>query len=275
MTSLPPERRSYVIGKFGQVHIREQGYQQQASIPLLLVHQTPWSSLQYLRTAPLLAAGGFHTIAPDSPGYGLSDPPQTALTLTDYADNLAIVLDKLGLARAAIAGHHTGAMIALIFAARYPDRTLAVVTDNAPFYTPEERTERLARAPQAYPLKPDGSHFTDRWSLMRRISDPEMSNEMVNLAVLTFFNNELIKGSEKDLGHAAAFQHDLAADLPAISAPTLIIASRNDPIFASGRRLTAMRPDFAYQEFPGGTATVLESPQLWAKTIGAFITANN
>ena len=257
------ERRRYVDGRFGQVHLRETGQ----GTPVLLIHQTPWSSLQFLRAAPLLAARGLHAIAPDTPGYGLSDPPQTDPGIADYADNLVSVLDALGIVRAAIAGHHTGAMIALAFAARHPDRTLAVVADNAPCYTPQERAERLARPPHANPVKPDGSHFTDRWAFMRKMADPDMSDEMIHLAVLTFFNN----GSRHDLGHAAAYTHDLAADVAAIRCPVRLIASRTDPLFSHAARLLALRPDFDAAEFPGGTATVLDNAALWAETVGSFI----
>jgi pimeloyl-ACP methyl ester carboxylesterase len=267
MTS-PPERRRYLQGPHGQIHLREQGH----GIPLLLIHQSPWSSLQYLRAAPLLAAQGYHTIAPDTPGYGLSDPLESA-SIGAYADTLVTILDGLGLARAAIAGHHTGAMIALTFAARHPDRTLAVAADNAPFYTAQERAERLARPAHSHPVKADGSHFTDRWAFMRAFADPAMSDEMIHLAVLTFFNNALISGPDHDPGHTAAFTHDLAADIAAIRAPALIIASRTDPIHPHAARIRTLRPDFDSADFPGGTATVLDSPALWANTIGGFIAA--
>lgn len=256
------ERRRYVQGLAGQVHLREQG----AGTPLLLVHQSPWSSLQYHAVAPRLAAQGFHTIAPDSPAHGLSDPLTPSIAA--YADNLARVLDALSLPRVAIAGHHTGAMVALCFAARHPDRTLALVTDNAPLYTPEERAERRARPSQHLAIKPDGSHFTDRWAFMRRLADPEMTDASVHLAVLTFFNNALVAD---DPGHTAAFTHDLAADVPNVRCPTLIIASRTDPLHPHAARLRALRPDFHTAEFPGGTATVLDSPDLWAETVGSFL----
>lgn len=258
------ERRRYVQGLAGQVHLREQG----EGTPLLLVHQSPWSSLQYLHVAPLLAAQGFRTIAPDTPAHGLSDPLPGAPSITAFADNLARVLDALSLPRVAIAGHHTGAMVALAFAARHPDRTLALVTDNAPLYTPEERAERRARPSQHLPVKPDGSHFTDRWAFMRRMADPAMSDASIHLAVLTFFNNALIA---HDPGHAAAFSHDLAADVPNVRCPSLIIASRTDPLHPHAARIRALRPDFASAEFPGGTATVLDSPQLWADTVASFL----
>jgi pimeloyl-ACP methyl ester carboxylesterase len=267
--TIPPERRRYLQAPQGQIHLREQGQ----GIPLLLIHQTPWSSLQYLRAAPLLAAQGFHTIAPDTPGYGLSDPPDVA-SISTYADGLVTILDGLGIARAAIAGHHTGAMIALAFAARHPDRTRAVAADNAPFYTAQERAERLARPAHSHALKADGSHFTDRWAFMRQFADPAMSDEMIHLAVLTYFQNALIPGPDDDPGHKAAYTHDLAADIAAIRAPTLIIASHTDPLHPHAARISALRPDFARAEFPGGTATVLDSPARWANTVGGFIAAS-
>jgi pimeloyl-ACP methyl ester carboxylesterase len=98
-----------------------------------------------------------------------------------------------------------------------------------------------------------------------------MSDEMIHLAVLTFFNNALISDPNHDPGHNAAFTHDLTADIAAIRAPTLIIASRTDPIHPHAARINTLRPDFERADFPGGTATVLDSPSLWANTVGGFI----
>ena len=84
--------------------------------PVVLLHESPRSSAAFIPMIEALAER-FTVIAPDTPGYGGSDPldlhrPQIA----DYADALKEVMDALGLERAALFGRHTGAAIAIEFA---------------------------------------------------------------------------------------------------------------------------------------------------------------
>ena len=74
-------RRAYIDLPSGQLHYREIGEGE----PLLLLHQTPSSSLQWEAAYPLLAAAGMRVIAPDTPGYGMSDPPAGTPTAEGYA----------------------------------------------------------------------------------------------------------------------------------------------------------------------------------------------
>lgn len=255
------ERRGYADGLWGQVHWRQRG----EGRPLILLHQSPWSSMQYHKVMPLLANGGWCVTALDTPGYGLSEPPPPGIGISAYADNVAAVMASLDIAHAVVAGHHTGALIAASLAAQHPARVEALVLDNAPFYTAAERTDRLSRAHPPAAIKPDGSHFTDRWAFMRRVADPAMSDDSVHLAVLAYF------GAGIDEGHRAAFEHDFAADLALISAPTLAVSSLGDPIHHHAARILARRSDFAFVTLPGGTATVLEDPVLWTESLSRFL----
>ncbi len=247
-------------GLWGQVHYRAHG----EGRPLVLIHQSPWSSMQYHAVLPRLAARGIAALAPDTPGYGLSDPAPDA-TIADHADNLACVMRARRLARATVSGHHTGALIAASLAARYPELVAALILDNCPFYTAAERAERLKRPGGEVAIKPDGSHFTDRWATMRRIADPTMSDASVQLAVLAWCE------AGRDSGHHAAFRHDASPDIATIAAPTLLLASRCDPISGHVDRIAARRPDFQRADLSGGTASVLENPDGWVSAIEPVI----
>jgi pimeloyl-ACP methyl ester carboxylesterase len=71
-----------------------------------------------------LAAAGFHTIAVELKGHGLSDKPESPdeYTLDSMGDHVVSILDGLGLRAAGLAGHSMGAAIAAHAAARVPDR---------------------------------------------------------------------------------------------------------------------------------------------------------
>lgn len=256
------ERRGYVDGLWGQVHYRRRG----DGPTLVLLHQTPWSSIQFHRAAPLLAAAGLDVIALDTPGYGLSDPPPSRPTIDAYADNVAHVLKGLALTDVAVLGHHTGALIAASLAARTTLST-RLILDNAPCYTPQERAQRQALPHLTHPPVEGGAHFAQRWAFLRGIVDPDMSDASLHLAVATYYSNT----PGADHGHAAAYEWDLPGVLPAIRARTLVLSSRGDPIHAHGARILARRPDWRGAELTTGSASVLEHAGDWVRPVLDFI----
>jgi pimeloyl-ACP methyl ester carboxylesterase len=104
---------------------------------------------------------------PDTPGAGHSTAlPVSALAIDDLAAALAGFVDEIGLGRFALYGTHTGAAIALAFAARYPERVTALVLDGLAAWTEAERA--AYRQDYAPPFLPswDGGHLTWLWSRM-------------------------------------------------------------------------------------------------------------
>jgi pimeloyl-ACP methyl ester carboxylesterase len=67
-----------------------------------------------------------------------------------YVDQVAGAMDQAGLREATICGVSYGGLIAAAFAARYPERTSAVVLVSAipPTWTPDERIDFYLRAPR-------------------------------------------------------------------------------------------------------------------------------
>ena len=79
--------------------------------PVVLLHQSPHNSAELLPLMQVLAPH-FLVIAPDTPGYGQSDPVAPAGTepgIDLFADALIGLLDALDLERVALFGSHTGA----------------------------------------------------------------------------------------------------------------------------------------------------------------------
>ncbi|HET7530468.1 MAG TPA: alpha/beta hydrolase, partial [Mycobacteriales bacterium] len=77
------------------------------------------------------AAGalGVRLVALDRPGVGGSDP-LPGRTATDYAADVAQVLDAFGIARAAVGGQSNGGMYAMAVASQIPDRVVRAVPYN-------------------------------------------------------------------------------------------------------------------------------------------------
>ena len=74
-----------------------------------------------------------HTvIVPDLRGMGLSAVAEHGFEKINQAKDIADILDKLHIARAAIVGHDIGNMVAFAFAESYPERTTKLVMMDAP-----------------------------------------------------------------------------------------------------------------------------------------------
>jgi len=104
---------------------------------------------------------------PDTPGAGHSTALAKAdLQIPDLAVALAGFADAVGLGRFALYGTHTGAAIALAFAAIYPDRVTTLVLDGLAAWNDTERA--AYRDTYAPPFVPswDGAHLTWLWSRM-------------------------------------------------------------------------------------------------------------
>jgi pimeloyl-ACP methyl ester carboxylesterase/quercetin dioxygenase-like cupin family protein len=74
-----------------------------------------------------------HTvIAPDLRGMGLSAVTTEGFTKKNQAEDVALVLDALGVRQADVIGHDIGNMVAFAFAEAHPDRTTRLVMMDAP-----------------------------------------------------------------------------------------------------------------------------------------------
>jgi pimeloyl-ACP methyl ester carboxylesterase len=116
------------------IFYREAGDPQAPAV--LLLHGFPTSSHMFRNLIPLLA-GDYHVIAPDLPGYGLSDMPDRS-AFTYSFDHLAEIIgdfvDQIGLKKFAVYIFDYGAPVGLRVALRFPDRISALITQNGNAY---------------------------------------------------------------------------------------------------------------------------------------------
>ena len=223
--------------------------------PVLLLHESPVSSAAFV---PLIGslAERFTVIAPDTPGYGGSDPlalhrPQ----IPDYADALREVVDALGLERAAVFGRHTGAAIAIEFANLHPERVSGVVLDGCPAFTPEEMEELVAS--YLPPFRPDwsGSHVAWLWSRIRdqfgffpwnrQGPASRLAIDMPRPSILNRIATDLLlAGDGYRIAYEAAFRYDGAAAAAAARVPAHYMATETDVLFPHLDRLRSL-PDGA------------------------------
>lgn len=94
--------------------------------PVLYCHGSPDSRFARHPDDSLAAVARVRLLAADRPGIGHSDVDPDA-TPTSVADDLAAVLDHLGIERVGVLSWSTGAIHALAFAGTHPDRCRRVV----------------------------------------------------------------------------------------------------------------------------------------------------
>jgi pimeloyl-ACP methyl ester carboxylesterase len=120
-------------------------YEVRGSGPLLLVIGQPMTSAPFGPMADLLAED--HTVVTYDPhGLGAStiEDPSLDVTPEIEADDLAILVDAVGRERADVFGSSGGAIAALAFAARHPEKAGTVIAHEPPV------TELLPDAPYVH-----------------------------------------------------------------------------------------------------------------------------
>src|SRR3982074_3546567 len=116
---------------------------------LVLVHEMGGSLESWDEVAPRFAETR-RVLRYDTRGAGMSQKVRGELGIDTMADDIAALLDNIGIAgRVALAGIAVGGAIALHFAARYPERASAVAVGSPATGTAAERRaaalERIAK----------------------------------------------------------------------------------------------------------------------------------
>lgn len=132
---------------------------------LVLLHQSPQSGAALQPLIETLATR-YTVFAPDTPGFGDSDPlPQPDIDTLGAALNEA--LDALRIRQCGLYGVHTGALIALAATLAAPARIAHLVLDGYALFTAAEREELLAHYLPANPPHWSGQHLAWYWARMR------------------------------------------------------------------------------------------------------------
>ncbi len=220
-----------------QVHYRRQG----RGPAVLMLHQSPQSSREF---EPLMAewATDFTVFAPDTPGYGLSDPlADTEASMEDIAQAVMEFTDAIGLRRFGVFGYHTGGGMAVALAHAFPERVTTAVANGLVMPTPEELAAILAN--YLPPFKPtwDGSHLSWLWARLReqtiffpwhdRRLQARMKFAVPDADGLQRNVREFLLAAEHyTVAYRAAFAYAAGPVLPQLRVPTYITAAAMDPL---------------------------------------------
>ncbi|MGO1052256.1 3-oxoadipate enol-lactonase [Crossiella sp. CA198] len=174
--------------------------------------------------ASALAAAGYRVMSYDHRGHGASLTPPGPYELADLAADAAALLDELDLPDAHFAGLSLGGMVGMWLAAHRPDRVRGLVL----CCTSADLTPRSGWADRARLVRAEGTGAVAEAVVSRWLTpayaqrEPEFAAELRGMVAAT-----PAEGYAACCG--AIERMDLLPLLPAISAPTLVISSAEDP----------------------------------------------
>jgi pimeloyl-ACP methyl ester carboxylesterase len=251
---VPPETR---YAKAGELSI---AYQVVGEGPLDLVYVPGWiSNVELMWEEPTLArflrrlSSFSRLITFDKRGTGLSDrvPPAELPSLEERMDDLRAVLEAAGSERPALFGYSEGGNLSALFAASYPERTVALVTFGifaariwSPDYpwapTPEERAETIAEVERTWGGEMDLSAYAPG-------TDDAFKEQLAR-----FFRRSASPGAAIALLRMNT-QIDIRSILPTIRVPTLVLhrTGDRDANIEEGRWIASQIPGARLVELPG------------------------
>lgn len=102
---------------------------------VVLCHGFPDIAFGWRHQLPAVAEAGFHVVAPDQRGCGLSSAPEeaSAYGLTELTGDLVGLLDALDIERAYFVGHDWGGFVAWAMPVIHPERVLGVAGLCTPY----------------------------------------------------------------------------------------------------------------------------------------------
>src|SRR2546422_9841302 len=101
---------------------------------VVLLHGFPEFWYSWRHQIPILAAAGFHAVAPDLRGYNETDKPigVAKYRLRLLVEDVVALVRQIGAQRAAVVGHDWGGVIAWRLAMRHPELVHRLIILNAP-----------------------------------------------------------------------------------------------------------------------------------------------
>jgi pimeloyl-ACP methyl ester carboxylesterase len=212
--------------------------------PLVLIHGYPLDHNIWNEVASFLE-NDFDLILPDLRGFGRSTTLTVPYTIKDMASDIAALLDRLGIEKAALAGHSMGGYVALAFAREYPGRVsgLALVASQAVADAPDRREGRYKTAADV---------AENGVEIVAEAMAPKLSSD---IGVQTYVREAALKQSKDGIIgalKAIAEREDMMMHLPSFRFPVVLVHGNADALIAveRAREIKAALPQAYLLELP-------------------------
>jgi pimeloyl-ACP methyl ester carboxylesterase len=260
-------RRGYVDTEFGQVHYYAAGQQG----PLLfLFHETALSGSEFVPVLPLLGAR-CRAIAIDTPGYGLSDAPESPCDMKNMCARIFAAMQEFGDGPVILAGVHTGSSFALELAATtLRDRVTHVVMSGLALLTPDE-IESFRSIISTPKIDRDGRFLVVEWEKRR-----ERWGDDIELSDILWGTIEQLKVYQRfHWAFEAIFSHDAERALRSLSQPTYFLVGENDSLVECDKKAVLLANNAKLEVLAGiGGRLPYFQPDVYAQKLLRFAGLN-
>jgi pimeloyl-ACP methyl ester carboxylesterase len=195
--------------------------------PLLLVHGFPLDHSMWKHQIADLSAN-YRVLAVDLPGFGVSQPLESPVSIRDYADALAVTLEQLQIDQpVTFCGLSMGGYIGWQFMKHHSEKLHSLIACNTRAANDDERTARGRRLMAAQVVK-DGSDSIASGMAMKICGEttfetnPDVINHVSSMIRST--DSESIAAGQ----HAMAGREDATPLFGSIDVPTLFVAGMED-----------------------------------------------
>jgi pimeloyl-ACP methyl ester carboxylesterase len=246
---------------------------QGAGSPLVFVHGFPLNHSMWNAQIPVFAER-HRVIAPDLRGFGESVDTEGTVSMEDFADDLAAILDHLHVSEPVVlCGLSMGGYIAFHFVRKYRPRLrgLVLCDTRASADVPEVVENRLriaklviesgtqpvadAMLPKAFAPKT----FADRPEVVEAVRGMMISSDPTGVAAAS---------------RGMAERPDMTPLLSTIDVPTLVVVGADDALTTVDemRRMAAAIPEAKFKIVPeAGHLSPLENPPVFNATLANFL----
>lgn len=217
------------------IHVRDQGPRD--GLTLVLIHGSNASLHTWEPWVQRLTARNIRVVSLDLPAHGLSGPtPQGLYTNAAYVGIVEQLVDRLGLKQFVLGGNSMGGGIAWRYAVKHPERLSGLILVDASGQPQPKGSSpplgfRLARVPIARDIL---ATVTPR-SLIEMSFKQSISNQAIATPAMIdrYWELLLYPGNRRaTVQRFGQYQGDdgMAAQLPGLKVPTLIIWGREDKL---------------------------------------------
>jgi pimeloyl-ACP methyl ester carboxylesterase len=198
-----------------------------------------------------LLCSHFTVVAPDTPGYGYSDPlPARPQQIADYLPCLHALITSFTSEPVFMYGTATGAQLAIGYSLQYAHKIRYLFLDNCAHFEEEERESLLKNYFPDFTPAADGSHLQKLWQHLcdsclyfpwyQQDEEHRIATELPPAAVLqSMMNDYLHAGVHYADGYKAAFGQEHKKYLQQLRCPATLFQWLGSPLRQYAARITA------------------------------------
>jgi len=196
--------------------------------PVVLLHGFPFNRSMWREQAASLAPR-HRVVTPDLRGHGETTVTDEPATMEEMADDLAALLDELGIERAVVAGLSMGGYVALAFCRKYPERVSGLVLADTRATPDNEDGKRTREETARRALEEGMGPIAD--AMMPKLLAPATLERSPRTVARV---REMILGTEPRGAASAlrgmALRRDQTDLLPRLQAPALVLVGSEDSL---------------------------------------------